>query len=76
MVKLIKETLRKMKNDRSISFGGSEKVIELKGKWEDLEVYSEWKRWVLTDLNAKYTPAFYSNGEEYILSEDWSLVIN
>lgn len=65
------EEMKKIK----IIFNPKNKTIE--SNTEDiLEIYSEWKRWVVSDYkNAMYQPAFEFKKDLPILINEWFLII-
>jgi hypothetical protein len=63
-----------MTSSTNISFHPDEKII--KTNTEDLFIiYSEWKRWVLTGMNAMYFAAFeFVDGKPNLIN-DWKLIL-
>lgn len=74
---MVKKDLIKVSN--KIEFFPKEKLI-IADTDDMYTIYSHWKRWVLTGLNAMHTPAFRTEMENekqvIILNEDWTLKNN
>jgi len=45
-----------------ILFNGETRLVSIDQSYSLTEIYSEWKRWVLLELNAKYPAAFRELG--------------
>jgi|TARA_S200002703_G_C3762250_1_gene234630 hypothetical protein len=61
-----------------ISFDGTKKIIKVTDTHtiQITDIYSSWKRWVISDNNLKYKPAFnVINNEEqiYVINDEWKI---
>ena len=62
-----------MNNKNIISF--DPKLKEIRSNTNDeFIIYSEWKRWVLTDTNSMYLAAFDLSNDKPILINNWKLI--
>jgi hypothetical protein len=66
-------------HNNNIQFDGTLREIKICGELVSTQfIYSRWKDWVLTDMNAKYLPAFRvddTNETPYhILDNGWTIL--
>ncbi len=61
-----------------INFNGEKKVINIVDETtiDVTDIYSSWKRWVISDNNLKYKPAFNvinNGGQIYVINNEWTI---
>jgi hypothetical protein len=64
-------------NSNILNFDGANKVIHTKvDTLSLLQIYSQWKTWVMINDNAKFLPAFSYNTDRPVIINGWIIKID